>query len=73
MVINRARLGAMRVSGSFFVHDEDDDDLVGIVFYYQNNKNFYVITVAGRTSGQVTVIQLEMHFYCKQKKLPPIF
>ena len=53
VAVDRRRFGAVTFSGSVYVNDQDDDDVVGIVFYYQNNKNFYTLTAAKTGSSQV--------------------
>ena len=42
--------GDVRFEGTFFVNDLYDDDCVGILFGYQDNKNFYVVTSSKQTS-----------------------
>ena len=53
MAIGRRTMGALRFSGYIYIFDEDDDDVVGVVFNYQNNKNFYLLTATRTDSNQV--------------------
>ena len=46
-------MGDLRFSGYIYIFDEDDDDVVGVVFNYQNNKNFYLLTATRTDSNQV--------------------
>ena len=43
----------LRFSGYIYIFDEDDDDAAGVVFNYQNNKNFYVLLGTRTDSNQV--------------------
>jgi hypothetical protein len=54
LAVGDARFGAVRYSGTMYVFDEDDNDVVGIVFYYQNNKNFYLLSATETGSNQVS-------------------
>ena len=53
MAIGRRMMGDLRFSGYIYIFDEDDDDVVGVVFNYQNNKNFYLLTATRTDSNQV--------------------
>jgi len=52
MAIGRRMMGDLRFSGYIYIFDEDDDDVVGVVFNYQNNKNFYLLTATRTDSNQ---------------------
>ena len=54
MAVGRRMMGDLRFSGYIYIFDEDDDDVVGVVFNYQNNKNFYLLTATRTDSNQVT-------------------
>ena len=54
--------GDVRFEGTFFVNDLQDNDCVGILFGYQDNKNFYVVTSSKQNSNQVQ-IQLVTNIY----------
>ena len=44
---------SVRYSGVLFVNSTYDNDLVGIIFGYQNHKNFYALTSSMTGSRQV--------------------
>jgi len=44
----------VRFTGTLFVNTNADDDAVGIVFGYQNNKNFYTLVSSKQNSRQGT-------------------
>jgi len=52
MAVGRRMMGDLRFSGYIYIFDEDDDDVVGVVFNYQNNKNFYLLTATRTDSNQ---------------------
>ena len=43
----------VRFTGTLFVEDTSDDDMVGFLFNYQDNKNFYLVTATRQNSRQV--------------------
>ena len=51
--VGDAVFGDVRFEGTFFVDDEHDNDVVGVLFGYQDNKNFYVVTSTKHGSRQV--------------------
>ena len=53
MAVGRRMMGDLRFSGYIYIFDEDDDDVAGVVFNYQNNKNFYLLTATRTDSNQV--------------------
>ena len=55
--VGDAVFGDVRFEGTFFVNDQGDDDCVGILFGYQDHKNFYVVTSAKQNSNQVDTYQ----------------
>jgi len=52
MAVGRRMMEGLRYSGYIYVFDEDDDDVAGLVFNYQNNKNFYLLTATRTDSNQ---------------------
>ena len=53
MAVGRRMMEDLRFSGYIYIFDEDDDDVAGVVFNYQNNKNFYLLTATRTDSNQV--------------------
>ena len=51
--VGDAVFGNVRFEGTFFVDDELDNDVVGVLFGYHDNKNFYVLTSSKHNSQQV--------------------
>jgi len=52
MAVGKRMMEDLRFSGSIYIFDEDDDDVAGVVFNYQNNKNFYLLTGTRTDSNQ---------------------
>ena len=53
MAVGKRMIEDLRFSGYIYIFDEDDDDVAGVVFNYQNNKNFYLLTGTRTDSNQV--------------------
>ena len=53
LAVGRRMMEDLRFSGYIYIFDEDDDDAAGVVFNYQNNKNFYVLLGTRTDSNQV--------------------
>ena len=51
--VGEAVFGNVRFEGTLFVNDELDNDVVGVLFGYQDNRNFYVVTSNKEGSRQV--------------------
>lgn len=51
--MGEAVFGNVRFEGTLFVNDELDNDVVGVLFGYQDNRNFYVVTSNKEGSRQV--------------------
>ena len=60
MAVGKRMMEDLRFSGYIYIFDEDDDDVAGVVFNYQNNKNFYLLTGTRTDSNQVR------HLYWRQ-------
>lgn len=54
LAIGDAVFNSVRFTGTLFVDNEGDNDMVGFLFNYQDNKNFYVVTSSKQNSGQGT-------------------
>lgn len=52
LAVGRRMMEDLRFSGYIYIFDEDDDDAAGVVFNYQNNKNFYVLLGTRTDSNQ---------------------
>ena len=44
LLIGQDRFSSVEFNGTFFVDTEDDDDFAGIVFNYQSNRRFMVVS-----------------------------
>ena len=44
---------SVKFTGTLFVDTYVDDDVVGFIFNYQDNKNFYLVSSSKQGSGQV--------------------
>ena len=53
LAVQRTVFSSVKFSGTLFVNHKYDNDLVGIVFGYQNHKNFYTLTSSMTGSRQV--------------------
>ena len=58
---------SVRYSGVLFVNSTYDNDLVGIIFGYQNHKNFYALTSSMTGSRQVCENK-SVHFQISKEK-----
>ena len=65
LAVQPAVFSSVRFSGVLFVNSTYDNDLVGIIFGYQNHKNFYTLTSSMTGSRQVHNDQLESVFHEK--------
>eukprot|EP00091_Calanus_sinicus_P014346 TRINITY_DN3182_c0_g1_i1.p1 TRINITY_DN3182_c0_g1~~TRINITY_DN3182_c0_g1_i1.p1 ORF type:complete len:432 (-),score=150.63 TRINITY_DN3182_c0_g1_i1:115-1410(-) len=54
LAIGDAVFSSVRFTGTLFVENTSDNDIVGFLFNYQDNKNFYVVTASKEGSGQGT-------------------
>ena len=52
VAIGRARLSSVDFSGLMMAHGGGDDDLIGFVFSFQDNHNFYVVYSSQNGSNQ---------------------
>ena len=57
LAIGDAVFSSVRFTGTLFVDTTSDNDIVGFLFNYQDNKNFYVVTSSKDSSGQVECMQ----------------
>ena len=57
LAIGDAVFNSVRFTGTLFVDTTGDDDIVGFLFNYQDNKNFYVVTSNTDGSEQVECVQ----------------
>ena len=57
LAIGDAVFSSVRFTWTLFVDTQSDDDIVGFLFNYQDNKNFYVVTSSKEGSGQVEYVQ----------------
>ena len=53
LAIGDAVFSSVKFTGTLFVDTQSDDDIVGFLFNYQDNKNFYVVTASKEGSRQV--------------------
>ena len=67
LAVQPAVFSSVRFSGVLFVNSTYDNDLVGIIFGYQNHKNFYTLTSSMTGSRQVHNDQLESVFHEKNR------
>ena len=57
LAIGDAVFSSNRFTGTLFVDTTHEDEIVGFVFNYQDNKNFYVVTSSKEGSRQVESMQ----------------
>ena len=53
VAVSSTAFSSVRFSGTIFVDSSHDNDLIGIIFSYQNHKNFYALTSSMTGSQQV--------------------
>ena len=54
LAVGGAVFSSVRYTGVMFVGTNSDDDVIGILFGYKDNKNFYTVTSSKSNSGQVS-------------------
>jgi len=54
LAIGDAVFSSVKFTGTLFVDTYVDDDVVGFIFNYQDNKNFYLVSSSKQGSGQGT-------------------
>ena len=63
LAIGDAVFSSVKFTGTLFVDTYADDDVVGIIFNYQDNKNFYVVSSSKQGSRQVTSKHHHNHYH----------
>lgn len=53
LAVGDAVFSSVRYTGVMFVSDTSDNDVIGILFGYKDNKNFYTLTSSKTNSNQV--------------------
>ena len=63
LAVGDAVFSSVRYTGVMFVSDTSDNDVIGILFGYKDNKNFYTLTSSKTNSNQVCRTLLFMKCY----------